>query len=326
MLFVRDDLPARQLHGLTPPHFESLVIEISFEKESKWILPLVYKPPPVNNGTFCNELSILLDKCLLKTSNILLGDLNQDLLKPDTHGRALTDVCDVFDMHCLIKEPTCFKDTPSLLDVMLTTQPQTFTNSGTLETGLSDFHKCTFTVKKGPLPPRKPEFIVYRSYKNFREENFLRDLAAAPLHVSEVFDDVNDCCWVFTQLQMDVMNDHAPFKKKKLRKSEVPFMKKKLRKSEVPFMSGIYRKAIFKKSQLKNRYNSCRNSVNWELYRKQRNLCTALRRKAVNHYFKERCSGGAKNKDLYTTLKPFLSKKNSDKSGIIKKWYHFIGK
>jgi hypothetical protein len=42
-----------------------------------------------------------------------------------------------------------------------------------------------------------------------------------------------------------------------------------------------------------------------------------LRRKAVNHYFKERCSGGAKNKDLYTTLKPFLSKKNSDKSGII---------
>jgi hypothetical protein len=99
-----------------------------------------------------------------------------------------------------------------------------------------------YCEKKGSLPTRRPELIEFRSYKNFCEENFVKDLATAQLHVSEVFDDVNDCCWAFTKLQTDVMDEHAPFKKKKLRKLQVPFN------------SGRYRRAIYKKTQMKNCY------------------------------------------------------------------------
>jgi hypothetical protein len=89
------------------------------------------------------------------------------------------------------------------------------------------------------------------------------------------------------------MDDHAPL------------MKKKLRKCQVPFMSSTYRRAIYKKSQLKNRYHRFPTATNWELFRQQRNLCTDIR-----HYFKERCGGGDKNKDFYGTMKPFLSRKS----------------
>jgi hypothetical protein len=307
MMYVRDDLPARQLQELDPSssHLESLIIEISLDKE-KWILPLVYKPPSMNNRVFCNHLATLLDRCLLRTPNILLlGDLNQDMLKPDTYGCELVDLCDVFDMHCLINEPTCFKGTPSLLDVFLTTRPDMFTKAGTIESGLSDFHKYTYTVKKGPVPPRKPDFIEYRSYKNFKEDNYVKDLSAAPFSVCEIFDDVNDCLWAFTYLQAEIMDDHTPY------------VRKKLRKSQVPYMSAAYRKATYKKAQLKNRHQRFPTRANWEAYRRQRNLCTNMRRNSVKQYFRERCGGGAKNKDFHKTITPFLTKKNTDRSSII---------
>ena len=42
--------------------------------------------------------------------------------------------------------------------------------------------------------------------------------------------------------------------------------------------------------------------TNWELYRKQRNLCTSMRRQAVKTYFLERCERGPKNTDFWHFL------------------------
>ena len=63
---------------------------------------------------------------------------------------------------------------------------------------------------------------------------------------------------------------------------------------------------------LRNKYNKCRTSANWELYRKQRNHVTKLKKASMRVYFYERCAGGPKSKDFWPTIKPFLSKKGSD--------------
>ena len=42
---------------------------------------------------------------------------------------------------------------------------------------------------------------------------------------------------------------------------------------------------------LYNKYLACKSQKNWENYRKQRNICTNIRRKSVNQYFIERCAG-----------------------------------
>ena len=66
-----------------------------------------------------------------------------------------------------------------------------------------------------------------------------------------------------------------------------------------------------------NKYKTWRTPANWEAYRMQRNLCTKLKRQSIRHYFSERCAGGPKSKDLWPTVKPFLSNKGLLKDPVI---------
>ena len=54
-----------------------------------------------------------------------------------------------------------------------------------------------------------------------------------------------------------------------------------------------------------------KTSKNWEKFRRQRNLVTKLKRKSANQYFLERCLGGSKTKDFWSTVKPFLTNKGT---------------
>ena len=97
---------------------------------------------------------------------------------------------------------------------------------------------------------------------------------------------------------MDIVNEHAP-RKQKYPKRDPP-----------PFMNSELRKAIYKK-MLYNKYHKYRNKTNWELYRKQRNYVTKLRKQSIKLYFFERWGGGPKSKDFWPTIKPFLSSKSA---------------
>ena len=50
--------------------------------------------------------------------------------------------CDKYDLKCLIKEPTRYKnpENPSCVDLILTNHPKCFHSSCVVETGPSDFH------------------------------------------------------------------------------------------------------------------------------------------------------------------------------------------
>ena len=73
-------------------------------------------------------------------------------------------------------------------------------------------------------------------------------------------------------------------------------------------MNRVLRKAIYNKQMLWSKFEKYKINKTWEAYRKQRNLVTKLKRKSINTYFQERCTGGQKSKIVYTTVKPFLSK------------------
>ena len=60
------------------------------------------------------------DKISIRYDNfVYIGDLNFNMLQNEK-SKHLHDVCDIFDLTNMIKEPTCFKSEPSLLDVILT--------------------------------------------------------------------------------------------------------------------------------------------------------------------------------------------------------------
>ena len=85
----------------------------------------------------------LYELCLRYENFILIGDFNSEI----TEG-PMKSFCNTYNLKCLVKEPTCFKniDNPSCIDLILTNKPSYFQNNCVIETGLSDFHKLTMTT------------------------------------------------------------------------------------------------------------------------------------------------------------------------------------
>ncbi len=149
---------------------------------------------------------------------------------------------------------------------------------------------------KSTVPRLKPKQIKYRSYRNFVPENFLKDVKQANLVFDET--DPNKSYDHLTEAFRNVVDKHAPKKTKFLRGNNAPFMNPELKK------------AIYTRSRFKNRLNKYPSKQNENIYKKQRNKCVALRKKAIKNFFKKVTSKGLmSNKAFWDLVKPFLSNK-----------------
>ena len=93
-----------------------------------------------------HSLSGGLDTCISQYDDIMiLKDHNVESFDP-----VLNDFCNVYNLFSLVKEPRCFKNpyNPSCIHLFLTNRQQSFQNTLTIETGISDFHKMAITVMK----------------------------------------------------------------------------------------------------------------------------------------------------------------------------------
>ena len=134
-----------------------------------------------------------------------------------------------------------FLSNPSCIDLFLTNNALSFQHTLTVPCGLSDFHKLVLTVLKIAFSKSKPREIVYRNYKYFNSENFNDELKF-------VFSNENiDSCSKFNQTFLDVLDKHAPLKKKRLRANHDSYVSKSMPK------------AIMRRSYLENVYFKKKN-------------------------------------------------------------------
>jgi len=211
-----------------------------------------------------------------------------------------------YNLKNLVCEPTCFKSTsnPSLIDVILTNTPMRVASHINTCVGISDFHNLICAATKMYAPKNHKRKIIYRSYKKFSEEAFVKDLSYIPFGICNVFDDVDDAMWAYNVLLNDVVDVHAPVKSKILRKPQLPYM------------NGELRRAINVKAMLRRKFNKCRSIHTWSLYKCQRNLVTSLKRKSLTQYFNNRCNATVSSKQFWNTVKPFFSDKGSGSGDI----------
>ena len=89
----------------------------------------------------------------------------------------MSEFPNMYSLKNLVSQKT-FKnpENPSCIDLILTNCSGSFQNTGVFETGLSDFHKFTFTVLKKYYPKQKPKVVFYRKYKNSRNNSFRSEL------------------------------------------------------------------------------------------------------------------------------------------------------
>jgi hypothetical protein len=304
--YIRSDIPHRRRSDfeLNYEGVESLSIEICINKK-KLLYVCLYKPPKVSN----DHLNYVLEETANKSqgsfdSVYILGDLNVNMLKVPN---VVSNFNDIYGFTCLINEATCFKGNPTCLDVILTNNKRSITNTLNCNLGISDFHNMICGVTKMFTPSFKPTTIKYRSYKHFNEVSFINDVQSAPLHVSEIFDDVDDAVWFHNNILKDIIDQHAPIKKRHIKRRQAPFM------------NGELRRAINVKSMLHRKYLKYKSKAYWGKYKKQRNLVTELKKKSVKSYFEKKC-GNIENgnpKQFWSLIKPFMSDTHCNNSNKI---------
>ena len=180
MVFVKNDIIAKCLTELEPKYIECICAELNISKEN-WIIFVVYRPPEYSLSEFFEKLSEVVDLAITKYENVvILGDINVDTQDSNSLGfNKVQDLCDISGLRNLIRTTTCkTKTSSSSIDIILTTRTQSFKNSGTIETGLSDFHKLVMTSFRSTYERLRPTKITYRSYKKFKitSKSFAQEL------------------------------------------------------------------------------------------------------------------------------------------------------
>ena len=119
---------------------------------------------------------------------------------------------------------------------------------------LSDLHKLNSTVLKVYFQNQKQKVIKYRNHKKIDNNLFRNDL-------------LNE--WLSKNVQTKHICDrHAPLKEKHVRCNQATLVNKNLKK------------AIMKRSRLLNKFRQGRTISSYIPYKKQRNICVKLLRKA----------------------------------------------
>ena len=229
-----------------------------------------------------------------------MGDINLDIHDKKCVGfKQLNDFMDIFNLTILIKDKTCFfRDHESSIDVILTNKPKKYFDSKSFELGVSDCHKMVVTNLRAHVSHLSTKTIEYRSMKNFKKEDFLKELET---HLNEItYSTTNMAYDNLVDTLSNVLNKHAPIKTKKIRGNQSRFMNRDLSR------------AIMKRSHLKSKYLKNKTNLNRNNFKKQRNLCVKLRDKAIKTDFQNTTANlKSDSKPFYDLIKPHMTNKRA---------------
>ena len=292
MVYIREDIPSRELqkHNFTKT-VEGLFIEVNLRKSQLLLFSTYHSQNPeygLEDDDYFEQVVLALDVYSSYEKFLLTGDFNIE-------GRDTPLAVFLYERSAknLVKEPTCYKnpENPSCIDLFITDSIRSFQGTTTVATGLLDFHKMAVTVMKTTFPKAKPKVVQYRDYKNFNLQNFRQELREGLAHGR--FINTYD---TFEDIFMLTLNKHAPQKSKVLRANDKPFMTKALRK------------AIMRRSALKNKFYKTGSPDIGKAYKTQRNYTKRLLKREKKKYFHNLDTKNyTDNKKFWKTVKPLFS-------------------
>ena len=159
---------------------------------------------------------------------IILGDLNFDYKLDDSLNKnPIYNLEDLFELKQLITEPTRVTDTSSsTIDVILTSMPESHSESGVRKVALSD-HYIVYTILQFKKEKKKHKEVRFRDYKNFNAENFIHDLRTSSiLHNVSLIQDVDDAWDIWKKEVLRISDKHAPIKIMRLKDRRNPWVTK----------------------------------------------------------------------------------------------------
>ena len=133
--------------------------------------------------------------------------------------------------------------------------------------------------------------------KGFEKDCYLSDLSKIPWDSAYIYDDIDDIYHHWHHLFIKVVDQHLPFKRKYIRGNQLPGI-------TLEISSAILRRNI-----LFRKFKRNKSDDNWEQFKKQRNLVTALKPQSMKSCFIQASAECAHPGEFRKEFKPLLPSK-----------------
>ena len=150
VVYTREVHSFKERKDLNLENLEMICCEINKPQSKPTLISAWYRLPNSEMKIF-DSFEIFLKKCDVESKELLIiGDINCNILKSprDSNTNKLMFLTVLYNLEQLIKEPTRVTNTSSsLIDLILTNQPNNISYSGVIDLGMSD-HSLIYAVKK----------------------------------------------------------------------------------------------------------------------------------------------------------------------------------
>ena len=154
--YIRDAINYELMHELAQDPLEWLCIKVQKHKSKPFLVGTWYRPPS-STTDIMNNLELLIKKLEVLDIEInIIGDFNFDVgaSPPNAPTKHFLDLCNLYQYHQLIKEPTRITERSSTtIDLFITNNPTMYVKSGVCHIGISD-HSLVYAIRKLCVPRR----------------------------------------------------------------------------------------------------------------------------------------------------------------------------
>ena len=161
----------------------------------------------------------------------------------------------------------------------------------------------SLTVMKVFYKKQRPKIIRYWNFRNFDNELFINEVKNS---IEQEYCQNQSLEFGSFKKKVDnILQKHAPLRKRYVRANQVPFIDKNINKH------------IMKRSRLRNKFLNTKSDIDPKAYNTQQNVCVSLIRQAKKQFFSNLDTNVfTENKTFWEILKPFLTEKIKTKSKI----------
>ena len=206
----------------------------------------------------------------------------------------IKDLCSSLSLKQLIEEPTRVTPHSSTLLDFIMTNSVNISKAGVIDPGVSD-HSLVYVIRKFKRPKGEPKIIRVRSFKNFVDDDFLRDLRNSDWSYFLNFTDLDQSCDIFNSIVKTVADKHAPF------------VTHKIKGKIEAWVTNDLLQAIKERNYFKKKANQTKSIIDWNNFTQKRNQVNNMKNTLKQDYFNTLLTDNAKRpKQLWKTLKTLV--------------------
>ncbi|MCU7801396.1 MAG: hypothetical protein KZQ70_15025, partial [gamma proteobacterium symbiont of Lucinoma myriamae] len=225
IIYTKSCLSCTRRIDLETNDLETIWLEVKRNKQKAFLMCYSYRPP-TSTVDWIIKMENSIEKAISDQKEIiLLGDLNFNLLNENSIPTSWLRMINSLNFEQLINKPTRVTSiSETLIDHVYTNAPENITEIVVPYFSISDHYPVCITRKMNNSFETGPvhKSITYRDTKHFDETLFSQELENMPWFMIEEAENANDALDLFVTFFHSVLNNHAPKKCRRVKRSVQP--------------------------------------------------------------------------------------------------------